>query len=273
MNHTTIAILLPTRGRTNALDKSINSVIETAGDPDRVEFLLAFDRDDKVGLDHFNNTLKETLIEKNINFKALMFDRMGYININKYYNALAKHTNADWLFVWNDDAFMVTPEWDRIIDQYRGQFKILKVHTHNEHPYSIFPIVPAKWVDLLGHMSGHQMIDAWISQIAYMIDIIEIVDIDVTHDRHDLTGNNADATFSNRVWLEGNPSNPGDFHNPAVNNRRLVDCEKIANYLNSQGVSTEWWQAVKTGKQDPWEKLKINDINGQMVQFNLDRNT
>jgi hypothetical protein len=264
-----VAVLLPTRGRTDALDKSIYSVIDTADDYSQIQILLAFDRDDTVGLEHFNSHLKENLTQRKVNFKALVFDRLGYININKYYNELAKHANADWLFVWNDDAFMVTQGWDTVVEKYNGQLKVLKVHTHNEHPYSIFPIIPNTWVELLGYMSGHQMIDAWISQIGYLIDIIEIVDIDVTHDRHDLTGNNADATFNNRVWLEGNPNNPADFHNSIAHLRRMADCEKLTNYLRSQGIATDWWEAVKAGTQDPWEKLKINDINQQMVQFNL----
>jgi hypothetical protein len=113
------------------------------------------------------------------------------------------------------------------------------------------------------------MIDAWISQIAYMMDLIEIVDIDVTHDRHDLTGNNADATFNQRTWLEGKPHDPADFHHPTVIQKRMADCDKIATYLQAQGLSTAWWESVKAGTQDPWEKLKINDINKQMVQFEL----
>lgn len=266
-----VAVLLPTRGRTDALDRSVYSIIDTADDYSQIQLLLAFDRDDTVGLEHFNNSLKPRLEQQKVNFKALSFDRLGYVNIHKYYNELGKHADADWLFVWNDDAFMNTQGWDRVINGHTGEFKILKVHTHNEHPYSIFPVVPHTWVDLLGYLTGHQMIDAWISQIGYMMDLIEIVDIKVTHDRHDLTGNNSDDTFKGRTSLEGKPHDPADFHNAAVTMRRMADCEKLAVYMQSQGMSTEWWQSVKAGKQDPWAKLKINDVNKQMVQFSLPR--
>lgn len=264
-----VAVLLPTRGRTDALDRSVYSIFDNATNPERIQLLLAFDRDDTTGLDHFNTHLKADLEKQNISFVAIAFDRLGYININRYYNEMAKHADADWLFVWNDDAFMSTQGWDQVVEKYNGQMRILKVHTHNEHPYSIFPIVPTTWVELLGYLSGHQMIDAWISQIAYMMDLIEIVDIDVTHDRHDLTGNNADATFKGRTWLEGKPHDPADFHHVGTTHRRMADCEKIAVYLKAQGLSTDWWEEVKNGTQDPWEKLKVNDINKQMVQFSL----
>jgi hypothetical protein len=263
-----IAVLLPTRGRTDALDRSVFSIIDTAADYSQIQLLFAFDNDDTVGIEHFDQNLRNQLELRKVNFTALKFNRLGYVNIHKYYNEMAKHANANWLFVWNDDAFMTTHGWDSVVQQHDGEFKILKVHTHRDHPYSIFPIVPVAWNELLGYLSGHQMIDAWISQIGYMMDLIEIVDIDVTHDRHDLTGNNKDDTFvSGRITLEGNPRNPADFHNPAVTARRIKDCEKISDYLKSNNLSTDWWERVMTGQQDPWEKLKINDINRQMVQF------
>jgi hypothetical protein len=34
-------------------------------------------------------------------------------------------------------------------------------------------------------------------------------------------------------------------------------------------VSTDFWQAVLQGTQDPWERLRANDINNQQYQFNV----
>jgi 2-polyprenyl-3-methyl-5-hydroxy-6-metoxy-1,4-benzoquinol methylase len=71
---------------------------------------------------------------------------------------------------------------------------------------------------------------------------------------------------------EGNPNDPKDFHNPAVTQNRMIETEKLSLYMQSQGISTDFWQRVKAGTQDPWEKLKINDVNQQMKQFKLDYN-
>jgi hypothetical protein len=49
----------------------------------------------------------------------------------------------------------------------------------------------------------------------------------------------------------------------------MIECEKLAQYMRTQGVSTEWWERVRAGTQDPWEKLKEFDTNKQMVQFNM----
>jgi hypothetical protein len=97
-----------------------------------------------------------------------------------------------------------------------------------------------------------------------MLDIMEIVEIYATHDRHDLTGNNNDTTYQKRDILEGNPSNPLDFHHPSYGNGRLVDAEFISVHLANKGVDLTFWHNVKLGKQDPWEKLRANDINQQM---------
>jgi len=113
------------------------------------------------------------------------------------------------------------------------------------------------------------MTDAWLSQNAYCVDIWERIDIDVVHDRADLTGNNLDATYKQRELLEGNPNNPRDFHYPGLAALRMNECEKLDAYLKEIGQGNDWWTRVKAGNQDPWEKLKANDPNDQMRQFNL----
>lgn len=262
-----IAVLLPTRGRTDSLSQSVHSIINTAKNVDGIHIVFGFDNDDEIGLNFFINNLQPELDEKEINYTALTFDSMGYEGLNHYYNALANIADADWLFVWNDDCIMNTKNWDQVIEKYNGKFLVLKVHTHNEHPYSIFPIVPAVWVETLGQLSRHQMIDAEMSQLGYMVDIVQIVDIDVTHDRTDLTGNKSNEPPKPRVRYEGNPNSPLDFHNINYIRLRIDDADKLANVLKSMGVDTTFWENVKARTQDPWEKLKKNDVNRQQYQF------
>jgi hypothetical protein len=68
--------------------------------------------------------------------------------------------------------------------------------------------------------------------------------------------------------FEGNPNSPRDFHHPGWSKYRIDECERLAEYMRANGISTDWWEAVKSNKQDPWAKLKVNDVNKQMVQFN-----
>jgi hypothetical protein len=245
------------------------SLFNRAVKPDTVQLLLAFDDDDTEGIEHFQQTLEPWLIEKKVNYEAQIFERMGYARLNEYVNALALSSDADWMMFWNDDAMMDTAGWDKIIAGCTGEFKCLSVHTHKDHPYSIFPIVPRAWLDCLGYLSPHQISDAWLSQQSYLLDNFERVPVWVTHDRHDLTGNNNDATYQQRVMYEGNPSDPRDFHHVSWHLRRMHDVDKLAEYMRSQSLDTTWWENVKAGKQDPWIKLQENDVNGQCKQFQL----
>jgi hypothetical protein len=267
MSEYKIAVMLPTRGRTTALKLSVISLFNRVLDLDSVQLLLGFDNDDEVGLKYFSTDIQPWMESKGVHYTVMTFDRLGYENLNLYYNGLARQADADWLFVWNDDALMETTGWEKVIADNTGEFKLLKVHVHREHPYSIFPIVPRAWYELFGFFSRHQMIDAELSQIAYMLDIMKIVEIYVTHDRHDLTGNNNDLTFQNKKVFEGNHNDPRDFHHINYGLARIADSNKIAEVLKSQNQDLTFWENVKTGKQDPWEKLKKNDINKQMVQY------
>jgi hypothetical protein len=208
--------------------------------------------------------------ERELNYTAMQFERQGYHRLNVYNNKLAEDTDARWLMIWNDDAVMETQGWDTEIMKREGDFKLLAVHTHKDHPYSIFPIVPRKWYELLGHISPHSAQDAWVSQQAYVLDIFERIPVWVLHDRADLTGNNNDTVFQNRPMLEGHPFTPGDFDYTGNRNMRIQDCVKLANYMKSIGLSTKFFENVLAGEQDPWEKLAQNDVNRQQSQFQLD---
>lgn len=263
-----IELLLATRGRTEALLKSVRSVFELADAPSRIRMFFAFDRDDEIGKTFFKTELQPLLDTNNWAYVAMVFEPLGYIRLNQYNNKMAEKTTAPWLVIWNDDAIMETQGWDTEILKYRDDFKLLAFHTHNDHPYSIFPILPRKWFELLGYISPHPTQDGWLSQQAYLLDIWQRIPVHVLHDRHDLTGNNNDTTFQQRAMLEGRPDDPLDFHSVQQIELRHRDAAKLATYLrNVLGKDVSFFENVFAGKQDPWEKLAANDVNSQMVQF------
>jgi hypothetical protein len=262
-----IAVLLPTHKRTDALRRSLFSLIDLAHDLDSVQFRFGIDNNDDIGLDYFTDNIQPELDAQDINYEALGFEPLGYVGLNQYFNTLARDADADWLFVWCDDAIMQTQDWDQRIRECTGEFRLLKVHTHNEHPYSIFPIYPAEWIETLGYISRHQMGDAESSQMAYWLDVMKIIEVDVTHDRADLTGNNKDEAYQKRELLEGNPNNPRDLHNEFFVKHRFIDAERLAAYMKSRNLSTQWWEGVKTGKIPAMQRLKENDPNNQVVSL------
>lgn len=252
-----ISVLLPTRGRTDVLRKSLDSLVSKAKNPERIEILFGVDEDDLATIDYIKEEIAEDLKKVGIEARASIFKPLGYENLHIYVNTLAGAATGDWMFFWNDDCLMVSEGWDEVIDQYNGQFKLLgPKDNHAGHPYAILPIVPKDWFILLGHLSQNPQNDAWLSHIAYMLDIFERIDFEFIHDRADITGNNDDDTFQNRKYMEGNPSDPADFGHADMQQARVSSAAKIAWFMDKMGNHNDWWDKVVAGEQDPFEKMK-----------------
>jgi hypothetical protein len=164
---------------------------------------------------------------------------------------------------------MLDQGWDTIICSQENRFCIQAFDTHNKHPYSIFPIVPRAWFDQLGHLSQHPLNDAYISQIAWILDIMVQIPVRVEHRRFDLTGENNDMTFTQRNvnTLEGDPRNPSDFNYATQREIRMRDAHKIAVYLGKLGYDMTPWNEAATKKRDPWTKMLAADVNKQMIKL------
>lgn len=275
MSKNIISILLPTRGRTDVLRNSLKSLTEKATHPERIEILFGIDEDDRGVLDYIKEVISKDLKALGIESRASIFKPLGYENLHIYVNTLAGNANGEWLFFWNDDCLMVSEGWDTVIDQYNGQFKLLgPKDNHNGHPYAILPIVPKDWFILMGHLSQNAQNDAWLSHVAYMLDIFERVDFEFIHDRADITGNNDDETFQNRKYMEGNPSDPKDFGHIDMQKARVSTAHKVAWFLEKIGQKSEFWEKVCAGKQDPFEKMKWSENvkgAGQLASLNLEQ--
>ena len=218
-----ISVILPTRGRREALKASIMSLIDTAHDINRVELLLGVDEDDRETQEWCRENIYPEIEARGLNALVLEFQPMGYIRLHEYVNLLAKYAQGRWLMFWNDDARMISQDWDVKIQEHNGHFQCLRMPTHRSHPYAIFPIVPREWYFLFDRLSAHQLSDAYISQVSYITGIMQNIDVEVLHDRFDLTGNNKDETYKNRPMLEGNPKDPRDLNHETFRRQRLED--------------------------------------------------
>ena len=268
MSVTELSVLLPTRGRTTALQSSLISLVDKAHDVSKLELLLAFDHDDVESIAYFNETIAPELKSKGCRYFCYGFERLGYLRLNEYLNSLAKTAKGRWLMFWGDDAIMISQDWDLRITEHTD-FSVLRIPTHNCHPYAIFPIVPREWYEMFGYLSAHQLTDSWVSQVGYLSNIMQNIDVEVIHDRFDLTGNNNDSTYGERPMLEGNVKDPRDFNYIKYRKQRFSDAAKIANYLKEQGKDTSWWDNVLAGTQDAWTKMLSpeNDPNKQLSKF------
>ena len=82
------------------------------------------------------------------------------------------------------------------------------------------------------------------------------VDIEVIHDRADITGNNNDETFRARKYNEGNPDQRGDLHHIDMVKLRYKDALKINWLLGLLKQPNEFILKNLQTKSDPFILLK-----------------
>lgn len=152
----------------------------------------------------------------------------GYGGLHVYYNQLAERAKGDWLLLWNDDCIMETKEWTDIVHLYDGKMVVLNPATNHDNwtiDMNVFPIVPRKMVELMGHFSLSTHNDSWVEDVARRAGIMVRVPIRILHDRADLTGNNDDAVFAARRY------ETDAFHSPAMVRARERDVATVRAYL------------------------------------------
>ncbi len=260
-----ISIILPTRGRTNgALQDSLKSLLDTATNPAKIEIMLGVDEDDKESIDWVNNEASDFVKPYGCACKAKIFQPLGYEQLNVYVNLLCHSSTGNWLFLWNDDALMQTKGWDEVVQSYDGQFKCLAPKDNHDHPFAIFPLIPADWFTLCDAWSINAQNDTWVSVIARMNGIFERIDIEILHDRADLTGGNDDETFENRKYMEGNPNDPKDFNHPNMQQARMHHASKIDWFLKKMGVhnTPSPFEQFLAGEINPFEDVNKHNPKG-----------
>jgi glycosyltransferase involved in cell wall biosynthesis len=232
-----ISILLPTRKRTEAVVKSIGSLLASARDTSRIEILIAYDNDDEESQQFFNETWFPFIGQSDATSKVFETERFGYLRLYKYVNFLAEQATGDWIMFWNDDALMLTENWDDEIVKHDGWFGLLRMPcvTMN-HPFALFPIIPREWVDFFGRVSPVNHSDWWIYNVTVPVGRLENIPVEVYHDRADVTGGNNDETFREQSYAADgkDPSNPEDYAHPDRQQELREWVQKLYNRVKNE---------------------------------------
>jgi len=217
MNKPKISIILPTRKRTNLLVKSLNSLLATAQNTEHIEICIAYDDDDDESREFFESSWNGYISQCQASSKIFETERFGYLKLYKYVNFLGQQCTGDWVMFWNDDALMLTDNWDLEIIRQEGFFGLLRMPcvTMN-HPFALFPIVPREWIDFFGMISPVNHSDWWIYNVCAPLNRVRNIPVQVYHDRADVTGNNNDQTFKEQSYAADgrDPTNPEDYSHP-----------------------------------------------------------
>ena len=162
-----ISILLPTRGRVEAVKKSVLSIINHSIEPENIEILYRIDDDDEDTLSHV-----EELKTLHTHTQILIAPRYeGYQSLHIFTNELCAISTGKWLWLWNDDAKVMTKGWDLIFDDLKaqqrepaliqiGEKKMYSPESQNLF-VSPFPIINRKVYEKLGHFSASYYNDTY----------------------------------------------------------------------------------------------------------------
>ncbi|MFE9735462.1 glycosyltransferase family 2 protein [Streptomyces sp. NPDC005863] len=213
-----ISVLLPSRGRPQPLTDTVSGLLDLADHPDGIQILIAADPDD-------TPTLHAALPGQATIWAAPQ--RYGYPRLHEYVNRLAEQAAGDWLMLWNDDARMLTAGWDHRIEEHEPA--VLWPHSNDIATCNTFPIWPRAWTDHLGHVSLSPHCDSWIQYLGQTLGRHPRVNIDILHDRADLTGGHDDETRAES--LAGYRT--ADYGSPAMDTARAADIASLRQYLTS----------------------------------------
>lgn len=232
-----VSILLPTRERFDLMIKSITSLYENAKDPSQIELLLKLDDDN---YKEYTDRIDE-IYQITTNIKIVISNqREGYDSLHHFINELAGVSEGEFLFIWNDDAIMITKEWDKYVEEHSGKLCVLQIDNNHfshskwrEHGAFVFPFIHRKYYEILNHISLNPHNDTWVHFVATFCDIeINEFRICAHHDRADLTGNNEDKVYKDGFGREdGYVSGHSRFYTQEEANLRSEDANKILAYL------------------------------------------
>ncbi len=188
-----IHVLLPTRGRPEQLQSSLFSLHALAsGDSFAVH--LALDPDDIITI--------EKVTDPKFPFPVSVWttpERLGYARLYKYYNGLAERLSVapdDLLLLWNDDAIIQTRGWDSRLLEADPSALVLDLQSNLSPTFVCFPALRGVLYTTLGFFSRETPhVDSYLQDLTRALGRVRPVDVFVEHNRPDLTGRLADATF------------------------------------------------------------------------------
>ena len=185
------SVLIPSRGRANLLAASLASLESKSEDKANVEYLVRLDDDEQSS---YGNLLGDSWLD-DLEGKVTFGKRgNGYADLATYYDELAKQAKGDWLLLWNDDALMLTQNWDRKLKDWARNMAIpgdgiamLVPKLVGLHGAPQLFWIHRNVFETLGRLSPIPHVDQWLHPLFAMLDRVYYVSIDVWHGDKEMT--------------------------------------------------------------------------------------
>lgn len=231
MSQMLVTVLVPTRNRLELLERSLLSLIEKADLRlgQQFEIIVRHDDDDQA---------TRRWLENHPDLWTLFIHGPrgnGYADLHNMYNEMCMLARGQFLFLWNDDALMITPGWDLEISRHNdGKPCYLRsaINDGRGRDNHLFPIVHRSWYDACGHFSESPHNDTYVYKAfsAYP-QLFRDTDIVVRHDAlqnlHDLT-----SLEAQRWW----PTTKQDWDGARVQTALSSDVARLGELVKQHGL-------------------------------------
>ena len=214
---------MPTRGEENNVRQMLDSFERTTADKNNIEVLFA--------IDEGKTAIRDFVERQNYSFNIHFFERPTTDNFSMdYYNWLADRSSGKNIWVFNDDAWMITRNWDKIIlDKIKEtKWSVYLVDTRDStksKPYNYFctfPMVSRKVRDIVGYVLHPRVRVFPADKVIFdtMKSVNRIIDANDVHIQHNHI-EEADPSKSRmmkifgedkKLWLQ----NPIDVRNDVI---------------------------------------------------------
>lgn len=209
-----ISVLLPTRGRLEFARRALMSLQNRGSRGARSEFLVRVDGDDSFSPGDYRYGLPGASV--------LIEERHGYERLHLYYNELAEFARGEWLLLWNDDARMRTPGWDKRVREALNP-SVPAVGGFDGADYALFPVVTHAFYEALGHFSQSPHCDSYIVEVARQAGCFVPIDgVQVDHLRDTLD----DETKREGERAQVEVTSPA-FYSPEMSSLIVAAAEKV----------------------------------------------
>ena len=219
-----VSVLMPTR-RSHLLWNSIDSLFRLAKDWSLIEVILKVDSDD------FKSIILGIQLAEIFPLRMIVSARgRGYKDFHLWVNTMCLQARGDWLFIFNDDCFLETYNWDQkllhasVIDgTWHGVKDVCGLVTYDirDPPSTGFVFVRKKVFDLIGYYSLIPHCDTWITNILRRVSSLHRFDeVRLSH----RIGDGFDSTY-----IEGNPARTPQY--ASISNQLEITQQQDADTL------------------------------------------
>jgi hypothetical protein len=227
-----LAILTPSRGRTEGLYRFFKSINDTISGVHSIDLIIRIDNDDPADYENmFLKIYKEA--RSCLSVKLLINNRERLAVI---WNSMISHTDADWFVCGNDDEIYETPEWDVIffnkVSQYPHPYHMFWFDDGLQHGnHAAFPIVSKEWIAALGYYFPeifiHNYVDNWVLDIAYRLGTaVYIPEVKHQHMHYSLNLSAYDKTYADGQANDSNGTDRALYINTELERIKCVNILK-----------------------------------------------